>query len=433
MPRPYERLFALETFGIKLGLTNIARLCEALDHPERAFRSIHIAGTNGKGSVTAMVHAGLTAAGISAARFTSPHLSHLRERFVIGRDPVDERTLEDTAAQVLDVADGLVAAGALPAPPTFFEATTAIAFELFRRARVDTAVVEVGLGGRFDSTNVITPVLSAITSIGLDHRQHLGTTLAAIAFEKAGIIKPGIPVVVGRVAPEASAVIEAAAAERDAPLLRSALGTTVEARFDDGRATLDVISPVREYRSIALGLRGAHQVDNALLALRVMETLAPAGITLGAGAIVEGLTAANWPGRLEMIDLPRGRRVLLDAAHNPDGAAALARHLARWHGDRPPLVFAAMHDKDVDGMLRALIPSVGAVVVTAPAMHRAVPPQELAAVVGRLDPARTVVIEGDPHRAVERALELHPTVCVAGSIFLIGAVRDAILPRAILR
>src|SRR5262249_53629609 len=150
---------------------------------ERSFLSVHVAGTNGKGSVTAMIHAGLRAAGVKAARYTSPHLSDLRERFVIGDEPVDDRSLADAATRVLDEGDRLVSTGVLPAPPTFFEATTAIAFELFRRAHVDIAVVEVGLGGRFDATNVITPILSVVTSIGLDHQEQLGTTLASIAFE----------------------------------------------------------------------------------------------------------------------------------------------------------------------------------------------------------------------------------------------------------
>ncbi len=196
-----DRLFALETFGIKLGLANISTLCDALGHPERAFASLHVGGTNGKGSVTAMSHAALRAAGIHAARYTSPHLVDLNERFVIGDQPVDDSELASAATDVLDTADALVAANRLPNPPTFFEATTAIAFELFRRNKVKVAVLEVGLGGRFDATNVVHPVACAITSIGLDHQQHLGDTIEQIAFEKAGIVKPGVPVVAGRLPP----------------------------------------------------------------------------------------------------------------------------------------------------------------------------------------------------------------------------------------
>ena len=206
-----DRLFALETFGIKLGLENISRLCAALGHPERSFISLHIAGTNGKGSVTAMVHAALVAAGVRAARYVSPHLVDLAERFVIGTAPVSERELADTADEVLDCAERLRLSGELAVHPTFFEATTAIAFELFRRARVEVAVIEVGLGGRFDSTNIVPASAGAITTIGLDHEELLGHTLEAIAFEKAGIIKAGMPVVIGALPEPARQVVAAVA------------------------------------------------------------------------------------------------------------------------------------------------------------------------------------------------------------------------------
>src|SRR5437868_5488470 len=189
-------LFALEQFGIKFGLDNISTIVARLGHPERAFHTLHIAGTNGKGSVTATIDAALRAAGHRSARYTSPHLIDLAERFVIDGHPIDAATLRETAALIGETIATLRATGALEVQPTFFEATTAVAFELFRRAAVQVAVIEVGLGGRLDSTNVITPVVAAITSIALDHQQYLGPTLADIAFEKAGIIKPGIPVVV---------------------------------------------------------------------------------------------------------------------------------------------------------------------------------------------------------------------------------------------
>jgi dihydrofolate synthase/folylpolyglutamate synthase len=215
-----ERLFALETFGIKLGLENIGRLCDALGHPEQTFLSLHIAGTNGKGSVTAMVHAALVAAGVRAARYTSPHLVHLHERFVVGNAPIDDDTLLQVAADVLDCADELQRNGLLPAPPTFFEATTAMAFEIFRRKHVDVAVIEVGLGGRFDATNVVVPPVGAITSIAFDHEQHLGHTLAEIASEKAGIIKPAMVVVCGSLPPVALDVMKRAARSAGPPSSR---------------------------------------------------------------------------------------------------------------------------------------------------------------------------------------------------------------------
>lgn len=426
------RLYRLEQFGIKLGLSNIARLCEALGHPEQTFASLHVAGTNGKGSVTAMAHAGLVSAGLRAARYTSPHLVRLNERFVIGSSAVSDATLETVATDVLDAADALVTSGGLQSPPTFFEATTAIAFELFRRARVEIAVLEVGLGGRFDATNIVTPRIGAITSIGLDHQQQLGTTLAEIAFEKAGIIKPGMTVVTGELPAEADKVVRRIATERGAHVVRAREDTSVRADMEAGRATIVLHTPSHAYRALRLALRGEHQVENALVSIRLLEAARAEGLAIDFDDIAHGVTHVEWPARLEWVDLGGGRALLIDAAHNPDGAEALARYLQRWHPERPPLVFAAMRDKDVDGVLRALLPVTGQVIVTAPALARAAPPEALAARVRALDPTRSVLIEPDPREAVERALTYERLACVAGSIFLAGAVREAIGGRAIL-
>jgi dihydrofolate synthase/folylpolyglutamate synthase len=425
-----DRLFALEIFGIKLGLANITTLCEALGHPERAFASLHVAGTNGKGSVTAMSHAALRAARIRAARYTSPHLVDLNERFVIGDEPVGDADLTSAATHVLDTADALVAAGRLPNPPTFFEAATAIAFELFRRGHVEVAVVEVGLGGRFDATNVVHPVASAITSIGLDHQQHLGNTIEQIAFEKAGIVKPGVPVVVGRLSPEAMSVIGKVADERGARLVTT--GDLPAAwRLESGRVVLEAGTQPRHYGPMRLALRGEHQAENALVAIRLLEEAGNAGIPLTVDAIEQGLSTVVWPARLEELEFTGGRRAIIDAAHNADGAVSLARYLSREHPGRPPLVFAAMKDKDATAILERLLPAVGALYVTTPPTPRATEPQELARIAHALDPRRRVTVEPDPLRAVERAWEDAPTVCVAGSIFLAGAVRGALRRRAI--
>jgi dihydrofolate synthase/folylpolyglutamate synthase len=219
-----DRLFALENFGIKLGLQNMQTLCAALGHPERSFTSLHIAGTNGKGSVTAFAHRALRAQGIRAARYSSPHLVDLSERFVIGDAPVDAGTLQQTADAVLGVVDRLLANGTLSVTPTFFEVTTSMAFEMFHRAGVEVAVIEVGLGGRFDATNVISPAVGAITTIGMEHEQHLGSTIAAIAREKAGIIKNGVPVVVGQLPTDALAVVHAVADERGSDVVEAHSG-----------------------------------------------------------------------------------------------------------------------------------------------------------------------------------------------------------------
>ncbi len=427
-----HRLLALEHLGVKLGLENIRHLLDALDHPERAFRAIHIAGTNGKGSVTAMVHAALVAAGHRTARYTSPHLSRLSERFVIDHEEVTADLLDAVGHDVLDCAETLVRRGTLQAPPTFFEATTAIGFEIFRRARVEFGVIEVGLGGRFDATNVLEPEVGAITSIGRDHEQYLGTTIAQIAFEKAGIIKTGLRVVTGRLPQEAQAVIDRVAQQRGAVVIGADQDATIESGLDQGAARILVTTPAGRYGPVVLGLRGAHQIDNALVAIRILECLGASGTTIPSQTIEHGLASCVWPARLELIVLTNGQRVLLDAAHNPEGARALGRYLSQWHPERPPLVVGVMADKDATGILEHLLPVAGPIVVTAARTPRALPAQALAELARRLDPARLVLTEPSPHAAVARALELGPTVCVAGSIFLAGEVRDALEGRAIL-
>jgi dihydrofolate synthase / folylpolyglutamate synthase len=431
-----DRLSSLETFGIKLGLENISRLCEALGHPERSFTTLHVAGTNGKGSVTAMAHAALRAAGLRTARYTSPHLADITERFVIGDAAVDTASFNATAHEVLDLADRLVAEGTLRVLPTFFEATTAIAFELFRRASVEVAVIEVGLGGRFDATNVITPVAGAITTIGFDHQQHLGTTLGEIAFEKAGIIKPGMAVVAGALPPSAMDVVRRVAGERGATLVESAADSTVAAESIDGAAQVTIETPVGRYGPLTLALRGDHQIGNAVVATRLLEAAAAAGVPVAADHVEHGLSTAHWPARLEYIPLDGGRRVLLDSAHNAEGAAALAAHLRRWHPEGLPLVVGIMRDKDVHDILSPLLPLTSRVVVTSAPTPRALPADELAARV-RAAAERlglrslSVDVEEDPLQALDRALATADLACVAGSIFLVGPLRERLLSRSV--
>lgn len=437
-----DRLFALETFGIKLGLENISTLCAALGHPERAFRTLHVAGTNGKGSVAAMTHAALVASGLRAARYTSPHLIDLTERFVVGQHAVETAVLERTVATVLDCADRLQNTGELRVPPTFFEAATATAFQLFRDCGVEVAVIEVGLGGRFDATNVITPDVGAITTIGYDHQQHLGDTLEEIAFEKAGIIKPGMTVIMGALPPAAQEVVRKVAAGRGATVIAADDQVRVTSEMCDGAARVSIVTPADSYGPLSLGLRGSHQVANALVAVRMLEAVREHGIALPRSAVEKGLTSPEWPGRLELFELNGGRRVLMDAAHNIDGATALADYLKQWHADRPALVFGVMRDKDVDPMLRVLLPEVRTLICTAARTTRALPAEELArraaqvaaeisAADGRPMPPISVVT--DPDEAVSVAVERSPMVCVAGSIFLAGAVRDGLRRRALLR
>ena len=321
-------LLSLEKFGIKFGLANIRTLCTALGEPQDAFRSVLIAGTNGKGSVTAMVDRGLRAAGLKVGRYTSPHLIHLEERFTIDGQPVDRATLVEAIERVRGLVESLLAAGALDAPPTFFEVTTAMAFDMFRRAGVEFAVLEVGLGGRLDSTNCVEPIACAITSIAFDHEQYLGHTLAAIAAEKAGVIRSGIPVVIGPLDPEARAVVASMSAAAGARLVDAQDGVEVGAGTLSRPTSITLKTPMHDYGRITLGLRGAHQVPNALVALRLLEELSRVA-PVSADAIVSGLRDVEWRGRLQLVEAPGGRQVLLDAAHNPAGAAALAAYLSR--------------------------------------------------------------------------------------------------------
>ncbi len=395
-----DYLFGLEQFGIKFGLDNIRAILEGLDHPERDFRSIHVAGTNGKGSVTAMVETGLRAAGYRTGRYTSPHLINLHERFAIDGRAIDDDTMVAAIGEVRGVVESLLRNGVLEVQPTFFEVTTAVAFELFRRSQIGFAVVEVGLGGRLDATNVLSPVACAITSIAFDHQLYLGSTLREIALEKAGIIKPGVPVVVGTLPAEALAAIAEVARNRNAPLDHAKLS--------------DVAGKT-------IALRGEHQRINAAVALRLLATIDRQGFPIPDAAMRAALADTEWPGRIDLRTLQDGRQLLMDAAHNSAGAEALALYL-RQTAIRPTLVFAAMRDKDIDGMLRPLLREVDRLIVTRPTNPRSAEPAQLAQVAGAITTSVPIDIEPSLPHALERAWNNAPLVLVAGSIFLLGDV-----------
>ena len=413
-PPPLEFLFGLERFGMKFGLSNMARLCDALGHPEHAFASVLVAGTNGKGSVTAMVDTALRAAGHRVARYTSPHLVHLEERFAIDGRDVSTADLTGAAARVQQVVEGLIESGALAAPPTFFECATAIAFELFRDAGVAIAVLEVGLGGRLDATNIVSPVAGAIVSIDFDHQAQLGNTLASIAAEKAGIARRGVPLVCGRLPGEARDTIVAICRELGAPFIDVALDDRIAARVAAARP---------------LALAGDHQVVNAAVAVGLLDALDARGLHVDERAILSGLRDTTWPGRLEAFDV-EGCTVWLDAAHNPAGARALAAHLQRVAPEGVTLVFAAMKDKAVAEMLAALRSVAARVICTTAPTPRAFDAAALAAIAR--EGGDDVEVVADPLDALRRACALGRPVVVAGSIFLVGPVREQ-LARDILR
>jgi dihydrofolate synthase/folylpolyglutamate synthase len=337
-------LFALEQFGVKLGLDNIRLLRAAQDTPDRAYKSIIVAGTNGKGSVAAMIETALRAGGYTAGRFGSPHLVALEERFSVGCRPVARETLAAEADRLRTTVARLMDDGRLAAPPTFFEATTAIALSLFRAAGVGVAVLEVGMGGRFDATNVVTPVAAAIPSIDMDHQQYLGATLAEIAYEKAGVIKPGAVVVTGETKPPALDVLRRACRERGARLIEAARDVEVRATLHHGWTEVELTTPVRRYGPLRLGLRGRHQVANAAVATRLLEALDACGLPLTEEAILEGLGGVRWSGRLDVATVDARRSIVMDAAHNPAAVVAFAAYVEEvWPVGVPP-VLAALRD-----------------------------------------------------------------------------------------
>ena len=406
---PLDYLFSLERLGMKFGLENITTLCAALGQPQRAFHSVIVAGTNGKGSVTAMVERGLRAAGHRTARYTSPHLTRLEERFVIDGREVPTETLREAAGRVETAVRRLLEESVFEAPPTFFEFATAAAFVLFRDAQVDIAVLEVGLGGRLDSTNVVTPIAAAITSIDFDHQAQLGTTLEAIAREKAGVIKGAIPVVCGPLAAEAEAVIREVC-------------NAVGARFI-GTSEHDLQSARLEKQHLSLS--GAHQRDNAAVAVALLREIDALGWRVPETALRTAVTDVEWPGRLEELRLG-DTRILLDAAHNTAGARALAAFLRDNGWTDSVLVFGAMRDKDVKSMLGELVPVVRSIICTTAQTPRAASADDLAGAVAQI--ARDLDVEAiaAPADALRRACARADRVVVAGSIFLIGPLRDIV-------
>lgn len=426
---PRERLFALEQFGIKLGLENILALVTALDRPDRAWASVHVAGTNGKGSVTAMIERGLRAAGHRTGRYTSPHLAHIEERIAIDGQPIDRATFDRATSDVLNEVDRLQGTGMLATSPTFFEVTTAVAFEIFRRRNVSVGIIEVGLGGRFDATNVIVPRVSAITSIALDHERHLGRTLSQIAAAKAGIIKSGVPVVVGAMPDVARDVIVEEARKAGAPCLSAGLEHIDASQLEEGRAVVRLRTPARRYPALTLGLNGAHQIANAVVAARTLEMCADRGLNSRAEDVVTALSDVEWPARLEWLRTEAHQHVLIDAAHNPAGAAALADYVASANVGPLPLVLAVMKDKDIDAILRALAPVASRFVATEVDSPRALRSSDLAARITRVIPTAPVASCADWDDALALALAEGRRACVTGSIFLAGPLRARLVER----
>jgi dihydrofolate synthase / folylpolyglutamate synthase len=412
----------LQYFGIKLGLENIATLCAALGNPQNRFLSIHVAGTNGKGSVSAMLAGIMKEHGFRTGLYTSPHLARVEERICIDGAPIPPRRFRGLLERLKATIDGLMAFGRLDYHPTYFEVLTALAFLEFADRNVDVAVLEVGMGGRFDATNVVRPLVSVITTIAKDHEKHLGSSLEKIAFEKAGIIKPGVPAVCGVRRGDALREIRRVARERGAPLIEV---------FGPGKI-LEARSIRRGYRFVYKGesgryafapaLAGRHQGTNAAVAIATTEVLSRTWRPLGKAKIIKAIRETRWEGRLETVS--QRPLVLLDGAHNAEGAAALAAHIRETIGRPVVLVFAAMQDKDIHAMTRLLFPLCSTVILTRVPYKRSATPEELAAAAPAFK--GKVLLEPDTRKAVRLALTESrgcTPVVIAGSLFLIGEVK----------
>lgn len=416
---------------LKWDLNNIRAVLAALGHPEAAWPSVHIAGTNGKGSVAAMLDSILRVACYRTGLYTSPHLVRINERIQVNGIEISDAEFALAFSAAERAIEGLLAEGTLPAHPSFFETLTAIAFWHFREVGVDFAVLEVGMGGRLDATNVVTPRVSVITQVDFDHERFLGHSLAQIATEKTGIIKPGVPVVSSAERPEAHEVIRQRTAELAAPLVEIDSAYRIEnlRSIDLGRYEFDVAAEDGFRLHLAPSLRGRVQIRNAVTAVATARLLAAQGFRLTPEAIARGIAETRWPGRLEQAASTPD--LFLDGAHNP----AACRELLRFWDEHLPsrkihLIFGAMRDKALDEIADRLFHRPASVIVTQIGSPRAASGATLARLAEALNPK--VFVEPDAEHALARAYSLAgpaDVIFVAGSFYLVGEVKKALASR----
>ena len=409
----------------KFGLCNIALLAEALGNPHLKIPCAHIAGTNGKGSTAAMLESILRASGLRTGLYTSPHLERINERVRIDGQDISDEKVAAAWTRVHSTIERLLADGKLEAHPTYFECVTALAFVAFTEARVQFAIYEVGLGGRLDSTNLVQPEVAVITSIDFDHENFLGHSIAEIAGEKAGIIKPGVPVVSSAERPEARTVIALRASEMNARLIEIDAAWTVEITGASNGCYRAIASSTGSSTKLAIEppLAGRFQIRNALAAATAAELLNERSSAVPTEAIERGIRAARWPGRLER--LAERPSVYLDGTHNPSGAKELLQFWKdNFTGRRVFLVYGAMRDKAVDEIAGVLFPAAGSVILTEPLQPRAISAPLLAEMTAHL--ARESAVVRNPAEALERAIAMagpEDAVFATGSLYLVGDLR----------
>jgi dihydrofolate synthase/folylpolyglutamate synthase len=417
-------LYNLQRHGIKLGLENIKKITEILGKPHRAFRSIHIAGTNGKGSTATMIASILRDNGLKVGLFTSPHLVSFTERIRINGLPIPEQEVIRLTSFIRNAISGA------DIKPTFFEFVTAMAFYYFASEDVDWAVIEVGMGGRFDATNIIQPEISIITNIALEHKEFLGQTLSEIAFEKAGIIKDRIPVVTATQHPEALDVIERIAKKNSSEL--HIYGRDFEGKLtfmDERHIKFNYISSSSKRNGLCIPLSGRYQIYNAALAIRACEIMSQRGLHLSKDAIYNGISNLNLEGRLEWVShMPP---IIIDSAHNPDAAASLADAIEEIFQEKKIiLIVGIMKDKEIEGILKPLIKISHKIIFTRPKGERAAPPLILKKCIKNIMKNRNpkaIFTTNTVAEAIRLAETLHRKdhiILVTGSFYTTGEVKE---------
>jgi dihydrofolate synthase/folylpolyglutamate synthase len=420
-PETIEFLYGIRLFGQKLGLETMQYLLRLMGNPQESLRFIHIAGTNGKGSVAAMLHAVLSTAGYKTGLYTSPHLVSFCERFQVNGQPIAEA---DVVRLVEEIKPVLEKAGANPEfhAPTFFETVTAIALRYFKEQKVDVVVWETGLGGRLDATNVIVPLVSVITNIAFDHTQYLGETLAQIATEKCGIIKPGVPVITASVAEEPLQVIRRITAAQGGNL--TAVGRDIRAARlseDELCQRVELTGARHDYGPLTIPLLGAHQTINCATAVAALEA---SGLPVTPKQVHEGLARTSWPGRFQIVR--HDPTVVLDGAHNAAAAdrvaATLREHVA---GRKLTLILGVLRDKNYDQMCQILAPLAVRVLCVPVNSERTSEPDQLARWCKAANPAAHVTVERNLVAAYAQAMvESAETIAIMGSLFLVGEALD---------
>lgn len=393
---------------VKWDLARVSAVLAELGNPHQAGRYIHVAGTNGKGSTCAMVYAALRAAGYRTGLYTSPHLVDPRERIQIEGRLITESDWVSAFEAVHSAAERLLANDAIDAHPSFFESVTAMAFLAFARAEVEVVVLETGLGGRLDATNVVDPEVAVITPIDFDHEAFLGSSIESIAAEKAGILKPGRPAVFAQQRPDALKILELRALELDIPVKQSSAWRIEDLQLAKFHSQFTLAAD--EEISIECPLAGAHQVENARTAVAALDVFG-----LSPAAIREGVKRARWPGRLERV--AENPDIILDGAHNPAGARALAAYIREFFSGEPVrIIYGAMRDKAIEEVTETLFPLAREIILTAPDQPRAIRPESLAPMLG----SSAVRIADNIAEAVRMTREAPMTTFITGSLFLVG-------------